>query len=324
MPSGAVPFGPYFQFFLSNPRVFPGHPKLGMRVTLFLVGTVWAAFVNSACRAQTLTAPSPLHVEIEGKAPAPDRVLDLPPLPKGEVSLIGGMVARMDPIHDRIVVRAFGGRDVTVDFDVRTAVLRGATTVSAREIRPGTRIYADTILKDGRIFAKTVRIETNATLGETRGQVTGYDAAKRVLHVRDIISSQPFTVRLTGVTEIRAGGEPVQATELVSGTLVRVFFRSGFEGVNSAQKIDILARPGSTFTFSGKIAVLDLRDRHLTLSETSSDNTFEVALDSLPSDAKLRLKEGMDVVVQARFDGHKYQAQRIEPVSTSQQPTPQP
>jgi hypothetical protein len=295
-----------------------------MRVTFFLVGAVWAALVNSACLAQTLTAPSPLHVEIEGKAPAPDRVLDLPPLPKGEVSLIGGTVVRMDPIRDRMVVRAFGGRDVTVDYDVRTAVLRGTTATSAREIRPGARIYADTILKDGRIFAKTVRIDTNATPGETRGQVTGFDAAKGLLRVRDIISSHPFTVRLTGGTEIRAGGQPVQATELVSGTLVRVFFRSGFEGPNSVQKIEILARPGSTFTFSGKIAVVDLRDRHLTLSETSGDNTFEVALDSLSSDAKLRLKQGMEVVVQARFDGHKYQAQSIEPVSTSRQPTPQP
>jgi hypothetical protein len=296
-----------------------------MRVNLFLMGIVWAAVVNSTCLAQTLTtSPSPLHVEIQGKAPAPDRALDLPPLPKGEVSLIGGTVARMDSIRDRIVVRAFGGRDVTLDFDVRTAVLRGATAVSTREIRPGTRIYADTILKDGRIFAKTLRIETNPSLGETRGQVTGYDAAKGLLRVRDIISSRPLTVRLTGVTEIRAGGEPVQATELVSGTLVRLFFHPGFEGPNSAQKIEILARPGSTFTFSGKIAVVDLRDRHLTLSETNSDNTFEVALDSLSSDARLRLKEGMDVVVQARFDGHTYQAQSIEPVSTSQQPTSQP
>ncbi|MGC2195662.1 MAG: hypothetical protein WA628_13370 [Terriglobales bacterium] len=249
----------------------------------------------------------------------PDPLLDPPPLPKGEVSLIGGTVARMDPIRDRMVVRAFGGREITIDFDVRTVVLRGADPASAHEIRPGTRVYADTILKDRRIFAKTVRIQTSASLGETRGQVTAYDPVQRLLKVRDLISSQPISLRLNALTDIRAGGHPVQANGLVSGTLVQVVFHSGFEGVNSAQKIDILARPGSTFTFAGTIAVVDLRDGHLTLLETASDNLFEVALDSLSSDSKRRLKQGMDVVVQARFDGHKYEAQSIEPVPTPQQ-----
>ncbi len=294
-----------------------------MRFNFLLWGVVSTAVLHSACLAQSVTTPTPLHVEVEDKSPAPDPLLDLPPLPKGEVSLIGGTVAKMDPIFDRMVIRAFGGRDITVDFDVRTTVLRGTSAVSPREIRPGMRVYADTILKDRRTFAKTVRISTGASMGETRGQVTEYDPARKLLKVRDVISSQPFSVRLNPLTDIRDGGRAAQANELVSGTLVQVVFRSGFEGANSAQKIDILARPGSTFTFTGTIVVVDLRDGHLTLLETASDNTFEVALDSLSSDSKLRLKQGMDVVVQARFDGHKYLAQSVEPTSAPQQASPQ-
>jgi hypothetical protein len=292
-----------------------------MRLSLLLGSISILILAAATCSAQD-AGDELLHIEVEPSAPAPDRMLDLPPLPRGGVSLIGGTVARMDPIHDRMVVRAFGGRDVTIDFDVRTAVLRGTAPASTRDLRPGTRIYADTILKDRRVFAKTIRIEGSASLGEARGQVTGYDPVKKLLRVRDIISAQPFELRLTAGTEIQSQGQPVQASDLITGTLVHVSFRSGFEGANSAQKIEILARPGSTFTFSGRILAVDLRDQHLTLAEKDSENNFEVALDSLPSDSKLRLKQGMDVVVQARFDGSKYQAQSIEPVPTSMLSSP--
>lgn len=224
----------------------------------------------------------------------------------------------MDPIRDRMVLRAFGGKDLTLDFDVRTHILQGTNTVSVRDIRPGTRIYADTISKDGRIFAKTIRIGSGTPVGEARGQVIEYDASQRVLRVRDVISSQPFSIHIGAGTEIHADGRVVSASDLVAGSLVHVTFRSGSEGTNSAQKIDILARPGSTFTFAGRILVVDLRDGHLTLAENASENTFEVALDSLPQEAKLRLKQGADVIVQARFDGRRYQAQSVEPVSTPQ------
>jgi len=280
--------------------------------------------LSVTCLAQSSSElTSPAHIQIEDRTPAPDRMLDMPPLPKGQVSLIGGTVARIDPIRDRMVVRAFGGRDITIDFDVRTAVLRGTIPASSRDLRTGTRVYADTILKDGRTFAKTVRIEGNASAGETRGQVISYDPSKQLLKVRDIISSQPFSLRLNATTEVRSNGQPVQPGELINGTLVHVVFRSGFEGANSAQKIDILARPGSTFTFSGRVVVVDLRDDHLTLAENARDTTFEVGLDSLSPDAKLRLKEGMEVVVQARFDGNKYEAQSVEPLPSSTLSNPQ-
>jgi hypothetical protein len=289
-----------------------------------LVLTLSLAVLNSDGFAQSPTpVPPAAHIELQGQPLAPDRLLDLPPLPRGQVSLIGGTITRVDPIRDRLVVRAFGGRDVTLAFDVRTTILRGSDPASARDLRPGTRIYADTIWKENQVFAKAIRIETSASLGDSRGQVIDYDAAKGLLKVRDIVSSQPFTLRLSATTDIRSDGQSVPATELVSGTLVHVTFRSGFEGANSCQKIDILARPGSTFTFTGRVVVVDLRDGHLTLAENESDNNFEVALDSISSEVKLRLKEGMDVVVQARFNGRKYEAQSIDPVPAPRYSSPQ-
>jgi len=227
-------------------------------------------------------------------------------------------VIRLDPVRDRMTVRAFGGREVAINFDVRTRILRGTQPAAIREIRPGTRVYVDTIFNDGQVFAKNLRIATNSALGETRGQVTGYDATKQVLRVRDIISSQPVALRVTRQTEIHSGNQPAQAMDLVNGTLVQVTFRSVSDGPIEAEKVEILARPGSTFTFTGRIAVIDLRDAHLTLFESSGDNTFEVGLGSLQADERSRLKQGMDVIVHARFDGLTYQAESIEPAPRTQ------
>src|SRR5437879_7945481 len=102
---------------------------------------VWALLGSWA---QT-SKPAAQGTQVEpSKRASDDETSDFPPLPKGTVSLIGGTVMKLDPIRDRIVLRAFGGRDVNLSFDVRTKVLRQETAVSTREIRPGTRIYADT------------------------------------------------------------------------------------------------------------------------------------------------------------------------------------
>jgi hypothetical protein len=217
-----------------------------------------------------------------------------------------------------MVVRAFGGRDISIDYDVRTNVVRGAAPADLREVRPGTRLYADTILKDGRIFAKTIRIEGRSVLGETRGQVLSYDAARGLLKVRDIISAQPLTLRLTSRTDIRSGEQPARAADLVNGTLVQVSFQGVSDGPSVAETIKVMARPGSTFVFAGRIAVIDLRDSHVTLYEQSGQNTFEVGLHSLPASDRLSLKQGADVIVHAQFDGEKYEAQSIEPATGAQ------
>ena len=241
---------------------------------------------------------------------------DVAPLPKTPASLIGGTVRKVDPIHDRIVLRAFGGRDFTIDFDVRTRVVRGAAPAELRDIRTGTRVYVDSIQKDGRVFAKTLHIEgTGSILGETKGQVLSYDPNRRLLKVRDSISAQPLNLRLTPQTEIRSGDQGIKASELVTGSLVQINFQGVSDGPSVAEKINVMAQPGSAFVFTGRIAVIDLRDSHLTLYEQSGENTFEVGLRSLPPTDRLRLKQGADVVVHAEFDGTKYEATRIESAS---------
>ncbi len=242
-----------------------------------------------------------------------DDTSDFPALPKGRVSLIGGTVMKLDPIRDRIVLRAFGGRDVHLSFDVRTKVLRDETAVSTREIRPGTRIYADTALVNGKIFAKTIRIDPKTAPGEANGQVTAFDPGTRKLRIRNALAAEPLEVQINPDTIIRNGEKPVEASQLVTGTLVHVTFRAKADRTSSAQQIDILAQPGNTFTFVGKMTFVDLRAGYVAIADQNGANTYEVAVDHLTPNVKSLLKEGSDVVVHAKFDGQKYQAQSIEP-----------
>ena len=280
----------------------------------------------AAGAAQITPLPQNQRTDARGHSRADDLEdsWERPPLPKGTVSLLGGTVARVDPIRDRIVLRAFGGRDVTIDFDTRTQVLRGGTAVSSREIRPGARVYADTVMIAGRIFAKTVRLEGNGAAGETQGQIMEYNWAKQLLRVRNSISQEPVLVRLTSHSQLMQGGEPAQATSLLEGTVVAIRFHASPEGPSEAERIDILARPGSSYTFTGTISVVDLHDEHMTLVEPEHQNTFEVALGSLPRQSKASLRTGMQVTVRARFDGHKYLAESIEPVRGTQEAVQSP
>ena len=282
---------------------------------MFAVVVSIAVMAHQPSSAQTSAVPPQRNAPVEHQLPSgQDASFDFLPLPKGTVSLLGGTVAKVDAIRDRAVVRAFGGRDVTIDFDGRTKVIREQTSVSTREIRPGTRIYADTIVVNGRLFAKTVHIETSPALGEVRGQVTNYDSARGMLSIRDALVREPFRIRITPETLIHAGDQRAEASQLVVGTLVKIGFRAGSEGADIAQKVDILAQPGSTFTFAGKITFVDVRTDFVAIADQAEAKSYEVAVDRLTPEVKLQLKEGNDVIIHAQFDGQKYHAQTIEPV----------
>src|SRR6266576_360594 len=279
-----------------------------------VIAVVWVVvWALSGSWAQT-SKPAAQGTQVEpSKRASDDETSDFPPLPKGTVSLIGGTVMKLDPIRDRIVMRAFGGRDVNLSFDVRTKVLRDETAVSTREIRPGTRIYADTALVNGKIFAKTIRIDPKTAPGEANGQVTAFDPGTRKLRIRNALAAEPLEVQINPDTIIRNGEKPVEASQLVTGALVHVTFRAKADRTSSAQQIDILAQPGNTFTFVGKMTFVDLRAGYVAIADQNGANTYEVAVDHLTPNVKSLLKEGSDVVVHAKFDGQKYQAQSIEP-----------
>jgi hypothetical protein len=89
---------------------------------------------------------------------------------KGTVSLIGvPSEAGSDPRSDRAA--GIWCREVNLSRRSHRSSARSA--VSTRESPTRTRIYADTTLLNGRIFAKTIRIDPKTAPGEANGQCYG-------------------------------------------------------------------------------------------------------------------------------------------------------
>ena len=240
-----------------------------------------------------------------------DPALDLPPLPDGKLTLIGGTVAKTDPINDRLSLRQFGGGQMNIFFDLRTKILRDGAPASAKDIQPGHRVYVDTLLNGDKIFAKTIRIETSANQGDARGQVVSIDTQRGTLSLREEVAPQPFQLRLSSQTKVIMAGRSISPSEVQPGALVVVNFAAGGDK-SVAREIHVLANPGSKFTFAGRVTFIDLRVRRFAIAHQTDGETYDIAIDHI-SPADLRgLKVGSEAVVSAVFDGKNYQAQTIQ------------
>jgi hypothetical protein len=60
---------------------------------------------------------------------------------------------------------------------------------------------------------------------------------------------------------------------------------------------------------------VDLRSRVLALSNDSDQSVRELAIGSLDADSLRLLREGVDVSIQAEFDGERYNARSVSVVS---------
>jgi hypothetical protein len=94
--------------------------------------------------------------------------------------------------------------------------------------------------------------------------------------------------------------------------LVQVWFSPA---QNAANRIEILAERGNSFTFQGRIVAVDLRSRVVALSNDSDQSVHELTIGSLDSTSLDLLREGADVSIQAEFDGERYNARTVNLVS---------
>ena len=230
---------------------------------------------------------------------------DLPPLPRTNATLVGGTLEKLDRVRDRLTVRVFGGGRTTALIDPRTRVFRGTKEMTIADLREGQRIYLDTILDGSTIFAKNIRLDAVAAQGESRGVVVKYQANQGELSIRDGIAPFPVKVRLSSSTQFVQGDRTVPATTLVPGSLVAVTFTPEGNGRDTAQKISILALPGTRYVFSGQVVHIDLRTGLLVLNSSTDHKTYEIYLDPSfrPDDS---LQPGSTVTAVTSFQDSRY------------------
>jgi hypothetical protein len=263
---------------------------------------------TSQAPANSQQKPNP---EAEKERSGYDPLLDLPPLPKGKLTLVGGTVSKIDPINDRLELRDFGGGKTYIHFDLRTRILRNGTPAAVKDIQPGNRVYADTMLKGDQVFAKTIRLETSADQGDARGQVVAIDTERGILKLREEVAPEPFQFRLTAQTTVTINGRRANSSEVLPGALVAVNFTGGGTG-SIAREVRVLANPGENFTFVGKITFLDLRLKRFAVANQTDGETYDISVNQLAPSQTRALRVGSDAIVKAVFNGKTYEAQNIE------------
>jgi hypothetical protein len=247
---------------------------------------------------------------------------ELPPLPKGKSTVIGGRIRELDRVRDQFTLNVFGGKTMKVLFDERTQVYRDGVRTRLHDLRTGDHVSVETSLDGTTVFARSIHMLSQSPEGECQGQVLKYSPGDRELTVRDVLSHEPVKLRVpagTVVVRAKAGSSSSDLvnSDLAVGTLISVNFQSDNKGHGVARQISILAAPGSAFVFVGNVVSLDLHSGRLVLTDPRDDKTYEIFFDSAHLPMSRDLHEGADLSVTADFDGTRYVATEVtvNPVS---------
>jgi hypothetical protein len=275
-------------------------PKL-LCVLILMVG--WALAQDAV---PVTSDPSPRQTSAAAEnAPAARR-------PESKVGLVRGVLKQLDPIHDQLVIHTFGGGNIRIAYDPQTELFSQNVRTHLTNIPAGSVVSVDTVIKGGKLFALSVRTGASGA-AELNGQVVRYDSVKSELTLRDPMSpDKTVSVHITPSTTVVDRGQPASAQALSPGELLQVWFSPT---QHAASRVEILAAPGTSFSFAGRIVAVDLRSRVLALSNDSDQSIRELAIGSLDSSSLGFLQEGADVSIQAEFDGNRYNARSVTLVS---------
>jgi len=240
----------------------------------------------------------------------PNLYPDLPPVPAGKATVIGGTVRNLDSLRDDLTLHVYGGHPMKILYDERTEVYRDGKRIPPSELRSGERISVETVLDGSNVFARSIHVLTATLEGECHGQVVRFERGRGELLVRESLSSEPVKLSLTASTKIMKGGQEQAAAGLTDGALVSVRFQPDGSGGGVAREIAVLATPGNSFVFRGNVDFLDVHAGLLVLLDPRDNQHYEIFFDPQQPVSR-RLREGADVTVNAGFDGTRYSANSI-------------
>lgn len=248
----------------------------------------------------------------------------LPALPRGKSTVLGGQITQIDPVLDQFTLRIFGQKPLKILFDERTQVYRDGTKVPIRDLRTEQHASVQTALEGPNVFAISIHMLSDVPHGEAQGRVLGYDAETRELTLGSSLSREPIRLLLREDTPVvREGQSAFTSTsagrgDLVSGALVAVTFDASEKGRAVANRVTVLAKPGSDFVFSGKLTSLDMHSGILVLVDPRDQKSYQISFDPAAMPASNSLHVGDQVRANAAFDGTRYTATEITPVPASQ------
>jgi hypothetical protein len=290
------------------------------RLVPALVLMLLPGVVMSQSSSSPAAAPQNPQTQAQQPAPTPadsatvenDPLLEVPPLPKSKVTLVGGTVRSIDQIRNRMMVEPFGGGKMKFLFDERTRIYRDGVETTQLAIKKGSRVYVDSQLDGPKIFARSIRVVTQSNPADADGQLLGFDARNGQILMRDRLSSQPIRFSVNKDTKVMKEKEqPGTPQDLKPGSLVSVQFAPERANRGIAQKITILAVPGAAFRFGGAITYLDVKSSTMAIENDTDGKNYEIAFDRATVEGRDDLAVGAKVNVVAIFQGDKYLAREL-------------
>lgn len=277
-----------------------------------------SAATPSAVEGNALTSnpvPQPVTKTLSGAGLAdPNDIAGLlapDPLKPSKLSLVGGTVKSIDQIRDHMTVRIYGSGSMKVKFDQRTRFYRDGKEITQIGVKRGDRVYLDTQLNQGSVFAKNVHVETRNAPADASGQIVSYNPGSGEMVVRDELANAPVKFRVMQNTAIRNKNATGNRGDLRPGALIAVKFSPQSRNEAAADEVQIIAEPGTSFTYFGRVTHLDLRSGLLDIENQADGKTYEVHLNS-SSPVPENLAVGSQVTVVANFTGKNYTAENIE------------
>lgn len=286
---------------------------MGVFFAILMLGAVASAQTSAAQTSAVDTKPNQAAQSAETER-APK---DLLTLPEGKSTVIGGMIASVDPVTDQLTLKVFGGRSMKILFDERTEVYRDGAKTSLRDLHANDRASVETMLDGTAVFARSIHMLSRSPEGECQGQVLSYDAGNGVLTLSESLSRDSIQLRVPSGTAIVREGQTASASgraglsDLMKGTLISARFQSDNKGQGVASRIAILAIPGETLSFSGTVSFLNLGSNQFVVANANNDQSYKISFDPAAFPEARNLHEGTNVKVTAEFDGSRYVAREI-------------
>ncbi|HWG21652.1 MAG TPA: hypothetical protein VG225_14065 [Terracidiphilus sp.] len=261
--------------------------------------------------AQAAVSSSALHPN-NAAAHSPD----VPPLPHGKSTILGGAIRTVDPVRDQFVLNIYGEKPLKILFDERTQVFKDGKRIPLRELGAANHASVQTTLDGADVFAISVHILSQSPSGDYQGRVLSYDADNGMLILTAASGRPPFRVLISNQTSFRRLGQLAfssvasSANDLVPGSLVTVKFAADRKGQGIAQEVSVLAAPGATFIFSGNLTALDLSTGSLVVVDPRTNTSYQIHFDPSRGPSS-DLRPGQHVRISADYDGTRYVATDI-------------
>jgi hypothetical protein len=244
-----------------------------------------------------------------------DPILDPAPMPRTTTTMVGGTISGVDRLRNKMTVHVFGGGHWTVNFDERTHIFHNGAETTQLALKKGERVYVDTQLDNNKhdIFARNIRVGVAELPADADGQIIAIDPKHNELTLRDTLNSVPVRFAVDPETRISNGQTPAAFKDVKPGTLVHVRFAASSPNRGLAREVSIIAVPGSTFTFAGKVTFLDLHRGLIAVQNSTDDKNYEIHFAPQAVTNRNELGVGRDVLVRATFEGTRYMAQSVNP-----------